>query len=357
MQTPPLDVVLSIDTTGSMAPCITAVRRKAVEMCERLFSQIPGLRIGLIAHGDYCDAGDAYVIKTLPFTQNRDVIFTFISTVSPTYGGDAPECYEYALYKASEFSWRPDANRALVMIGDDVPHPPDYYLNHLHLDWLVELRKLKRMGVRIYGVQALNRREANWFWQEISRASRGFHLRLDQFTDLTNTLMAICYQQANMDLLHRFEGDLLSAGRMTRQLDVTFANLSGRIWPSEPFEAPTRLEIVESGRFQILPVDAYISIRDFVTENGLIFRTGRGFYELTKRETIQAGKEIVLRLNATGDLFTGDAARDILGLPNGAPFTGRLIVPSQYTAFVQSTSYNRKLIAGTEFLYEVDRSR
>ena len=100
-------------------------------------------------------------------------------------------------------------------------------------------------------------------------------------------------------------------------------------------------------------MDAYISIKAFVLENGLTFKVGRGFYEFTKTETIQGKKEIVLMDRKTGDLFAGEAARDMLGLPEGA--TAR-IKPSnleKYVVFVQSTSANRKLIGETRFLYEV----
>lgn len=77
------------------------------------------------------------------------------------------------------------------------------------------------------------------------------------------------------------------------------------------------------------------------------------FYEFTKRETIQDKKEIVIRNKVTGDMFTGSAARKLLNIPLGmgkskiSPKHG-----DKYDVFVQSTSYNRKLVGGTRFLYE-----
>ena len=104
-------------------------------------------------------------------------------------------------------------------------------------------------------------------------------------------------------------------------------------------------------------VDTDQSIRDFVEDNGLTFKKGRGFYQLTKTETIQEYKEIVLRDDHTSDLYSGEKARELLGLPRSGSIRTRPVVPHGYTAFVQSTSYNRKLIGGTEFLYEVDLTR
>ena len=106
-----------------------------------------------------------------------------------------------------------------------------------------------------------------------------------------------------------------------------------------------------------MEVDVNQSIREFVENNGLTFKKGRGFYQLTKTETIQEYKEIVLRDNHTSDLYSGEKARELLSLPRSGSVRTRPVVPRGYTVFVQSTSYNRKLIGGTEFLYEVDLSR
>ena len=58
---------------------------------------------------------------------------------------------------------------------------------------------------------------------------------------------------------------------------------------------------------------------------------------------------------STGDTYTNDAARELVGIPVG---TNAKVSPSydrsRYDVFVQSTSYNRVLQHGTRFLYEVD---
>lgn len=51
---------------------------------------------------------------------------------------------------------------------------------------------------------------------------------------------------------------------------------------------------VDAARFQVLDVDEKCDIRSFVQKNGLIFNTGRGFYEFTKPEKISDKKEVVL---------------------------------------------------------------
>ena len=85
----------------------------------------------------------------------------------------------------------------------------------------------------------------------------------------------------------------------------------------------------------------------------MTFKTGRGFYEFTKTETIQGKKEIILMDRSTGDMFEGEAARDLLGLPMGTTVRIKPSNLEKYVVFVQSTSANRKLIGNTRFLYEV----
>lgn len=60
-----IEIVFSFDTTGSMYPCLTQVRRKIKNTVNRLLNEIPGIRIGIIAHGDYCDEKTTYITKIL----------------------------------------------------------------------------------------------------------------------------------------------------------------------------------------------------------------------------------------------------------------------------------------------------
>lgn len=54
------------------------------------------------------------------------------------------------------------------------------------------------------------------------------------------------------------------------------------------------LTAVDAARFQVLDVDERCDIKSFVQKNGLLFKTGRGFYEFTKPEKISDKKEVVL---------------------------------------------------------------
>jgi predicted DNA-binding WGR domain protein len=345
-----VEVVFSFDTTGSMYPCLTQVRRNVKNTVTRLGEEIPGIRIGIIAHGDYCDKGSTYVTKHLPLTGDVNAICRFVETVGPTGGGDAPECYELVLHEALSQPWSADATKAFVLIGDDVPHPPAH--NPGKLDWRKEAATLTKAGVAIYAVQALNCKHARSFYEELARISGGFHVPLDQFSYITDMVLAVCYRQTGPEQLQRYEEEVKTAGRMNRGLDRIFSTMLGRATTTE--YGKVDLQAVAPGRFQVLDVDSDVAIKKFVEDNGLSFKKGRGFYEFTKVETVQGYKEIILMDRSSGDFFAGEKARELLGLPIGDTARLRPTDLDKYAVFVQSTSVNRVLQGGTRFLYEVE---
>ena len=160
-----------------------------------------------------------------------------------------------------------------------------------------------------------------------------------------------------MAQLGQFENEVRAGGRMTRSMIAMFDKLHGR-GASASAAAPAGLNAVPAGRFQVLDVDENMAIKQFALSRGLVFKVGRGFYQFTKSEKISLKKEIVLRSKATGDFFTGAKAKQLLGIT--ADSGKHRLKPAdlpEYMVFVQSTSYNRKLIGGTKFLYEVDADK
>ncbi|WP_437108463.1 VWA domain-containing protein [Streptomyces sp. enrichment culture] len=120
-------------------------------------------------------------------------------------------------------------------------------------------------------------------------------------------------------------------------------------------DVKSSLRALDAGKYVLIPVDQRTSIRDFVTSAGHPYKTGCAFYELSKREKIQANKQIAVAEKdpatgrMTGKVFTGPAARQLLGLP-AAEVTVTPGSNEAYTVFVQSTSVNRKLVPGTKLL-------
>src|SRR5262249_13037958 len=144
----------------------------------------------------------------------------FVETVGATGGGDAPECYELVLHEAQSLKWLEGTKKCLVMIGDDLPHGPNE--NPKKLNWRDEVGKVGKMGVPVYGVQALGRKHATKFYEELAHKSGGFHISLDQFAYVTDLVMAICYKQSSDAQLQGYEQEVIKEGRMNRGLDKMF---------------------------------------------------------------------------------------------------------------------------------------
>lgn len=81
-------------------------------------------------------------------------------------------------------------------------------------------------------------------------------------------------------------------------------------------------------------------------------KRGASFYQLTKTEpVVQANKKILIRDKKTQSIYVGDAARQMLGLPT---YGNIRLAPGNhgdFDIFIQSTSVNRKLAAGTNLIY------
>ena len=360
-----VDVVISFDTTGSQYPCLTQVRRSIQDTVNSMFLTIPKLRIAIIAHGDYCDKNHPYITKTLNFTNNVNEICNFVNNVEPTGGGDSPECYELVLNICRKLDWKAEKSKALIMIGDDVPHSPSYPENKDHIDWENEAKLLNEMGVKIYATHCMPgcRSHSKWFYQKLACMTDGRYLTLDQFSETSDMIMLVCCKERGMNFLDLYANQLAHSGKLNRNLTSILLALSGKTY--KVFDTKPGLIPVSSGRFQILDVDESddgIMISDFVKEQGANFQKGRGFYEFTKREKIQGYKEIILMDKDSGDIYNGEDVRKILGLPpqsdqHDSDREDVKLRPAdfdKYDVFVQSTSYNRKLVGGTRLLYEVE---
>src|SRR5574343_51712 len=348
------DILITFDTTGSMYPALGQVRRNVSKLVDRLFKDVTDIRIGIIAHGDYCDERNSYVTKMLDLTTDVDKIVHFVNNVGATGGGDADECYEFVLNQARTASWGAGNSKSVIMIGDANPHEVNYPMNTRRLDWRNEAKLLGEAGIKIYSCQALPSRYSAPFYKKIADLTGGYHLELDQFSNLYYFIMGVGLQQMGNDVLQNYENELITNGQYNRNLDSMFGQMLGRT-TSRKFGSTTSEELgaVPAGRFQVMDVDTDCAIKDFVEANGITFKKGRGFYQFTKRTMIQDYKEVILMNKMTGDLFNGDKAREIAGIPIG---TSAEVSPEKltdYIVFVQSTSVNRALKAGTKFLYEV----
>ena len=387
------DIVFSFDSTGSMSGCLAQIRTKISAVIDKLFTSIPNLHIGVINHGDYCDGDNKY--RAVDICNDKDKLIRFVRETSSTGGGDIPECYEYVLRESRGLAWREGSTRILVMIGDALPHEASD--NPYRIDWREQCDALKTMGVAIYSVQCLDRgsRTERAFYREMANRTGGYHLYLDQFAFIIEMMLAICFRQLGASQLETYQQEVQTSngGRLTNNMQQMFDIMLGRRTTEAVEEendarydygaahtttvARTRrtrtpasstvdfaamddsafvMRPCAPSRFQVMDVDADSDIKSFVSGQGVAFAKGRGFYQLTKPEVISKKKEIILQKKDTGELFEGLAARRMLHLVDYDE-TKKFKCsdyPAEYLVYIQSTSVNRKLLADTKFLYEVD---
>lgn len=375
-----VDIIVSFDTTGSMYPVLAQVRREVKSFVKTLFDEFSDLRLGIIAHGDYCDKDNPYTIRVAGLTRDADGLCDFVTNTEQTYGGDFDECYELVLDVAnSEFAnkGRKDADKLLIMIGDATPHGVSYPENVERLDWKERASALASQDVKIFAVHALPnyRRTSKSFYETLADTTNGIYLTLNQFDEIVDLIKATCYQQFGEEKLNEYVTYVELHGRMTNSMSNNFKRLKGekveddytssRYSGSAKPSADVRIKDVEDlvpvleGRFQTMIVDKDTPIKEFVEYNGITFKKGRGFYELTKAETVQQYKEVIIQDRVTGEMFTGAQVRERLKLKPQSEKGGvneklHKADAEKFRVFVQSTSVNRKLIKGTRFLYEID---
>jgi hypothetical protein len=108
----------------------------------------------------------------------------------------------------------------------------------------------------------------------------------------------------------------------------------------------TLVEVPKTAYTEFTVSPSHTTIRDAVQAVTGSYRQGSTFYQLVKTENIQPQKEVAVKDKANGKLYSGRAARQLLGLPDAHA----RVAPTQhpnYDIFVQSTSSNRKLVPFT----------
>lgn len=217
----PVEIVFCFDTTGSMRGVIAAVKLRVTELIERLLADIPAIRIGILAHGDYGD--EPYLLQQLDFTTDGDQLRQFISNVRNTKGFDGAECYELALHQVrTSFSWNPDTRKRLVIIGDNQPHDLNSARNKRKIDWRKETQLLQEeLHMVIYSVQAYPCDTYQWFWKSLADMTGGKHLQLSDFASIFDFLMAICYLEHGVEYFEAFEQEVRSRNAGAPSADVS----------------------------------------------------------------------------------------------------------------------------------------
>jgi len=132
------DIIVAIDTTGSMGGPIAQAQADATNLCTSVKGSIPGARFAAVDFEDYPGMpfggpGDTpYLLLTPGFVSDCTVFSAAIGTMTADGGGDSPEAYNRTYFEAySDLAYTapvaaggrdPLASQFLVVLGDAAPH-------------------------------------------------------------------------------------------------------------------------------------------------------------------------------------------------------------------------------------------
>ena len=121
----PLDVVVVLDSTGSMTGAIDACKKRITRILEILRENAPRVRFGIVTYRDH---GDEYLRKGIELCEEFPKVVAFLKTIQANGGGDTPEAVEAGLemaYSDSEMRWDPRAKKIAILVGDAPCHDKD----------------------------------------------------------------------------------------------------------------------------------------------------------------------------------------------------------------------------------------
>jgi Tol biopolymer transport system component len=127
---PKADVILAVDTTGSMGSAIADAKADANAIVSRIKGAIPGARFAVVDFKDYPlapfgDAGDYAYARKQALTSDASAVAAALNTMSAGGGNDGPEAYNRAIYESySDAALGRDTTAPgfLVLLGDNLPH-------------------------------------------------------------------------------------------------------------------------------------------------------------------------------------------------------------------------------------------
>lgn len=168
-----LDLVVVIDTTGSMADEIAFLQRELIGITRAAARTAPGLsiRYGLVA---YRDTGDDYVVQNYGFTPSAPAMAGWLRGLSAGGGGDYPEAAAAALKAGVGLDWRRGKGERLVLhVADAPPHAGDAGA------YLRTAKAAAADGIQIFTLGASGvGDEAEYLMRQVSVASGGRYLFL-----------------------------------------------------------------------------------------------------------------------------------------------------------------------------------
>ncbi|MEM1288381.1 MAG: vWA domain-containing protein [Pseudomonadota bacterium] len=168
-----LDLVLVLDTTGSMADelkWLTTELRTIVRKARQVAPDTQ-IRFGLVV---YRDTADAYVVRNYGFAENQAQMRRWLRAQEADGGGDYPEAAAAAMGVAADLPWRRGRGERLIFhVADAPPHSAEI------ADYIQAVRKAGSKDVQIFSLGASGvAAESEYLMRQASVVTGGRYLFL-----------------------------------------------------------------------------------------------------------------------------------------------------------------------------------
>ncbi|MDP3907474.1 VWA domain-containing protein [Novosphingobium sp.] len=205
-----LDLMLVIDTTGSMGDEIRYLQSELAAIIDGVRARHPqlDLRLGFVFYRDF---GDDYVTQTVPLSADVAAGQAALRRQGASGGGDYPEAMDQALIRAAGQAWRADAAKTMLLVADAPPHDRNFGKT-----WLAA-EHLRASRVHIVPVAASGVADkAEYVMRAMAAATQSRYTFLTDDSGIGNPHAppAIdCYQVTRLDALIRRVIDSQISGR------------------------------------------------------------------------------------------------------------------------------------------------
>lgn len=150
LQTDSLDVMLVVDTTGSMSDELTYIQTELKDVITRISKDNPETDTR-VSVNFYRDNSDEYTVRPFHFTSDIDTAVKDIGEQYADGGGDYPEAVLQALDNAINcHDWRENSTKLMFLVLDAPPHDYDTVISV----WGKLIKEASANGIRIIPVTA-----------------------------------------------------------------------------------------------------------------------------------------------------------------------------------------------------------
>ena len=222
-----LDLVFCMDCTGSMGPYIIKAKESIKSIVTNIVekSGCNDILFGLVAYRDHPPQDDTFITKKFNFTNNLEIMQSYLNELVASGGGDGPEALTAALFEIKNMEWREETTKIVIVISDAPPHGlgeyDDGFINgdpdgH---DPIIITKELATKGITIYSVGCepeINKYQfARAFLISLANITGGQSIGLENANSLADVILGSTIEELGITkLLDKVEEETIKVKHM-----------------------------------------------------------------------------------------------------------------------------------------------